>query len=66
MANDKKCEMVLGEDGDLNYFWECSACGKVFKDTRKFEKSENCPVCQANIVGWVGLDEEPTIKHDGG
>lgn len=50
-------KMVLIEDGDLKYFWECSECKKLHKDTRKFEKSKNCPSCGAPILCWIGIDD---------
>ncbi len=48
--------MVIGEDSNFNYTWECSTCKSVFKDTRKFEKSKVCPVCDAVITVWLGMD----------
>lgn len=51
-------KMVLIEDGDLKYFWECSECKTLHKDTRKLEKSKNCPKCGAEIEAWIGLDED--------
>jgi len=51
-------EMHLLEDGDLKYFWECSACHSMFKDTSKFEKSTRCPECERRITKWVGFYDE--------
>ena len=58
MSDKKECNMVIIEDGDLNYWWECSACQTRHKDTRKFEKSKSCPSCGAAIKGWFGMDDE--------
>lgn len=52
------CNMVLIEDGDLKYWWECSHCASQHKDTRKFEKSKVCPKCGAEIKDWIGIDDE--------
>jgi len=51
------CEMTIMEDDTLKYFWECSKCKTLHKDTRKFEKSKVCPSCGATIRNWVGLDD---------
>lgn len=55
------CEMVLIEDGDLNYYWECSECGTSHKATDKFEKSKECPTCGAEIKNWIGFDEDDDL-----
>lgn len=55
-----ECRMVLFEDADLKYLWECSVCGTMHKATQRFEKPKNCPSCNAVIVGWDGFDEEET------
>jgi len=55
-----ECRMEMVEDADFRITWMCSACGREHKATAKFEKSKNCPSCDATIVGWDGLydDEE--------
>lgn len=53
-----ECRMEMVEDADLNITWECSGCGKVHKDTAKFEKAKTCPACGATISEWVGLYDD--------
>lgn len=51
------CEMVIIEDADLNFLWECSKCKVMHKATAKFERSKRCPTCGAEIHRWVGIDD---------
>lgn len=51
------CNMVLLEDGNFNYSWECSECLTRHRDTRKFEKFKTCPACGRAISSWVGFDD---------
>ncbi len=52
------CEMVLIEDGDLNYWWECSVCNETFSAEGKFEKeTESCPNCGSKITDWIEINE---------
>lgn len=53
----KTCNMVIIEDADLKYWWECSNCEMKYKDTRKFKKSKTCPNCGSTIIEWIGLDD---------
>lgn len=55
---NEKCDMIILEDGDLNYWWECSVCKKKFKDTNKFMKSKICKNCGSEIKNWIGMDDE--------
>ena len=56
------CQMEIGEDGDCNAVWFCSACNTMHRGTAKFERSKICPACQATITDWVGED----AQADGG
>jgi Zn finger protein HypA/HybF involved in hydrogenase expression len=51
------CDMVYGEDGDLNTVWFCSVCDSCNKDTRSFSKRKTCPKCNSTINRWIGCDE---------
>lgn len=57
-----KCDMVIIEDPNFNYFWECSACKTQHKGTVKFQKSKTCPTCGATIDVWIGADDEYEIN----
>jgi PHP family Zn ribbon phosphoesterase len=52
------CKMVIIEDCDMKYWWECSECKTQHKNTRKFEKSRECPKCGAVIEKWIDMDDE--------
>lgn len=51
------CDMVIIEDSDFNYFWECSQCKTQHKDTAEFLKNETCLSCGATINIWIGVDD---------
>jgi len=57
MSTDK-CNMVIVDDGNFNYTWECSKCHVEKKATAKFEKSKTCPSCGSQIELWIGVDDE--------
>jgi rRNA maturation endonuclease Nob1 len=51
------CDMVIIEDADMKYWWECSECKTNSKATSKFEKSKTCPSCGKEIANWIGVDD---------
>lgn len=38
---------TLIEDGDMEVWWECSACGELNKPTKAIEKDRKCRHCGA-------------------
>ena len=51
------CDMVIIEDSQFRYFWECSACKEQFKDTAKFKRNKTCPNCLRPIDNWIDQDD---------
>jgi hypothetical protein len=54
--SEETCTMVMVEDGELNIWWECSACTSSHEDSRKFQQNSHCPTCGAKIVDWEDME----------
>jgi rRNA maturation endonuclease Nob1 len=47
-----ECKMEIIEKPDFSMWWQCSNCGHIAKDTKKFMKLKACPSCGSEIVKW--------------